>query len=142
MGAVFYGVASAWGIKNPSLLRTTADNRARAELAKVFKTYTAALMKDYQASTMAGDPDVTSEEMHVESTIKTFTKAELSGVQIVDHFKDSETGELFALARMDLSTFENYLSKAQDLSDKVRERVIQNAQKAFEDLAKEEAMHE
>ena len=141
MGAVFYGVGSAWGIKNPSLLRSTSDNRARAELARVFKTYTAALMKDYAASTMAGDPNVTSEEQHVEQTIKTFTKAELSGVQIVDHHKDSETGELFALARMDLSTFEEYLDKAQDLSEKVRERVVQNAQKAFEDLAAEEAKH-
>lgn len=141
MGAAFYGVGSAWGIKNPSLLRSTSDNRARAELARVFKTYTAALMKDYSASTMAGDPDVTSEEQHVEQTIKTFTKAELAGVQIVDHFKDPETGELFALARMDLTAFEDFLKKSQDLSESVRQRVVQNAEKAFEELAKEEAMH-
>jgi len=97
----FYGVGSAWGIQNPSLLRTTADNRARAEVARIFKTYTAALMKDYQASTMAGNPEETSEEQHVEQTIKTFTKAELAGVQIIDHWKDPESEELFALARMD-----------------------------------------
>ncbi len=142
MGKAFYGVGSAWGMKNPSLLRSTADNRARKEIANVFKTYTAALMKDYSASTMAGDPDVVSEEQHVEQTIKTFTKAELAGVQIVDHYKDRETGELFALARMDLSTFENYMEKAQQLSEAVRQRVVQHAEKAFEDLAKEEAMHE
>ena len=142
MGKTFYGVASAWGIKNPSLLRTTADNRARAEIAKVFKVYTAALMKDYAASTMAGDPEVVSEEQHVESTIKTFTKAELAGVEIVDHYKDRDTGELFALARMSLTAFEDYLSKSQELSEKARERVIQHAEKAFDDLAKEEAKHE
>jgi hypothetical protein len=142
MGKAFYGVGSAWGIKNPSLLRSTADNRARAEVARIFKTYTASLMKDYSASTMAGDPNETSEEQHVEQTIKTFTKAELAGVQIVDHYKDRETGELFALARMDLSTFENYMNKARELSDAVRQRVVQHAEQAFEDLAKEEALHD
>ncbi len=142
MGKSFYGVASAWGIKNPSLLRSTADNRSRAEIAKVFKVYTAALMKDYSASTMAGDPEETSEEQHVESSIKTFTKAELAGVEIVDHYKDRETGELFALARMSLNAFENYLSKAKELSESARARVIQHAEKAFADLASEEAKHE
>jgi len=141
IGNAFYGVGSAYGIKNPSLLRSTADNRARAEVARVFKTYTAALMKDYAASTMAGDPNETSEEQHVEQTIKSFTKAELAGVQIVDHWKDTDTGELFALARMDLSAFENYLDQAKDLSEAVRQRVIKNAEKAFADLAKEEALH-
>ncbi len=141
MGNAFYGVGSAYGIKNPPLLRSSADNRARAEVARVFKTYTAALMKDYAASTMAGDPNETSEEQHVEQTIKSFTKAELAGVQIVDHWKDTDTGELFALARMDLSAFENYLDQAKDLSEAVRERVVQNAEKAFESLAREEALH-
>lgn len=141
-GKAFYGVGAAFGIKNPSLLRSTADNRARAEIARIFKTYTAALMKDYQASTMAGNPQETSEEQHVENTIKTFTKAELAGVQIVDHWKDPETGELFALARMDLSVFEDILKQGAELSEAVRQKVVDRAEKAFEDLAKEEARHE
>lgn len=142
MEKAFYGVGSAWGIQNPSLLRSSADNRARTEVARVFKTYTAALMKDYAASTMAGNPAETSEEQHVEQTIKTFTKAELAGVQIIDHWKDPETDELFALARMDLSAFEEYLKQGSNLSEAVRQSIVERAEKAFEDLAKEEAMHE
>jgi hypothetical protein len=142
IGKAFYGVGSAWGIQNPSLLRSTADNRARAEVARVFKTYTAALMKDYAASTMAGNPDETSEEQHVEQTIKTFTKAELAGVQIVDHWKDPETEEYFSLARMDLSAFEDYLKRGSQLSEAVRQRVVERAEKAFKDLAEEEARHD
>jgi len=46
----FYGVGSASGIKNPPLLRSTADNRARAELGKIFETFSASLMKDYMNS--------------------------------------------------------------------------------------------
>ena len=35
-GKAFYGVGSATGIKNYSLQRQVADDRARADLAKVF----------------------------------------------------------------------------------------------------------
>ena len=141
-GETFYGVGSVFGIKNPSLERTTADNRARAEIARVFKTYTAILMKDYQASTAAKDPKLSLEEQNVEQTIKTFTKAELTGVEIVDHWRIPETGEYFSLARMDLEMFKDYLKSSKVLSEAVRQRVIEHAEKAFRDLEKEETRHE
>ena len=55
-GKAFYGVGSAGGIKNYSLQRTTADDRARNDLAKVFEFYTKSLSKDYMASTTSGTP--------------------------------------------------------------------------------------
>jgi len=138
----FYGVGSASGIRNPALLRTTADNRARAEIARIFKTYTAALMKDYVASTMAGNPEETSEEQHVERSIKTFTRAELTGIEIVDHWQNPENEEYFSLARLDLDTFKIYLEKAEALSDRVRQKILSHAEKAFDDLAEEETRQE
>lgn len=101
-GKLFYGVSSASGIKNPSLLRTTAENRARNEVAKIFQVYTASLMKDYMASTTAGDPNVASEEQHVEQAIKTVSTSTLSGVEIVDYWQNPASGEFFALAQLDL----------------------------------------
>ena len=46
-----YGVGAVTGVKNEPLAWETAENRARAELAKTFRTYTAYLMRDYAAST-------------------------------------------------------------------------------------------
>jgi hypothetical protein len=133
-GKVFYGVGSASGIRNFSLLRTTADNRARNEIAKTFEFYTASLMKDYSASTMAGDPNVTSEEQHVEQAIKTVTSQTLSGVEIVDHWQDPNTGEFFSLARMDLEAFKDAFQKQQQLSERVRDYVRQNADRLHDQL--------
>lgn len=138
-GKVFYGVASAYGIKNFSLLRTAADNRARSEVAKVFQVYTASLMKDYMASTMAGDTNVTSEEQQIEQAIKTVTSMTLSGVEIVDHWQNPATGEFFALARLDLDAFKNNLDKVKALDQKVKEHIKQNAAKLHTELEKEEA---
>ena len=74
---VFYGVGSGNSVKNPALLRTAADNRARNEIAKTFETFTASLMKDYSSS---------SGEQNVEQAVKTFTSMSLEGVEIVDHY--------------------------------------------------------
>jgi len=137
-GKVFYGVASAFGIKNPSLKRSAADNRARNEVAKVFKFYTASLMKAYNASTMAGDPKVTSEEQHVEEAVKTVTAMTLSGVEIVNHWENPSTHEFFALARLDLEAFKNSLNKAKELNKRARDYIRNNADRLHEELQKEE----
>ena len=135
-GRVFYGVGSVTGIKNHALARTTADNRARADLAKVFETYSASLMKDYMASTMAGD--AVSEEQHVENAIKTFSAQTLSGVQVVDHWFHPADGTVFALARLDLNAFTDSLEKMNELNGKVKEYVKKNAERAHMDLEREE----
>ncbi len=137
-GKKFYGVSSAYGIKNPSLLRQTSENRARAEVAKTFETYTASLMKDYMASTIAGDPNASSEEQHVEQAVKTVVTMTLSGVEIVDHWTDKSTGELFSLAVLDLESFTNSLDKAKELDAKVRDYVRENAGNLHDELSAEE----
>lgn len=137
-GRYFYGVGSVEGIKNNSLFRTTAENRARNEVAKVFQVYTASLMKDYAASTTSGEMNVTSEEQHVEQAVKTVTAMVLSGVEIMDYWQNPTTGEFFALARLDLVTFKDNLEKSKELSENVRDYIRQNAERLHEQLEKEE----
>lgn len=132
--SAFYGVGSAANIKNASLLRTTADNRARADLAKTFQFYSASLMKDYMSSTVADDPNVTSDEQHVEQAIKTVTDVTLSGVQIVEHWQNPSTMEMYSLARIDLDAFKGNLEKAEQLDRKVRDYIKENADRLHEEL--------
>jgi hypothetical protein len=138
-GRVFYGVGSASGIKNLALARTTAENRARAEISKIFDVYSASLMKDYMASTTAGDMTASSEEQHVEQAIKTFSANELSGVQIANIWHHPTDGAIYALAQLDLEKFADFMSKQKELSAKVRDYVRKNAERVHMDLEKEEA---
>ena len=135
---VFYGVGSATNIKNVSLLRTSADNRARNEVAKVFQFYTASLMKDYADSTSAGEANVSSEEQNVEQAVKTITAMTLSGVEIVDHWQDAQTGEFYALARLDLDAFKDSMENANELDAKVKNYIKNNAERLHQQLEKEE----
>ncbi len=99
---VFYGVGAASGIKNPALLRQTADNRARNELAKVFETFSASLMKDYANS---------DGEQSVENAVKTFTSMSLEGVQVVDRYIGGD-GTMWALAALDIEGVMAAIQKA------------------------------
>jgi hypothetical protein len=137
-GKIFYGVGIASGIRNASLRRSTADQRARSEIVKTLDTYVAVLNKDYQASTTAGDMSASSEEQHVQQALKAYSQMELSGAVIVDHWVDND-GTEYALAQLDMDSFKNNMERMKELNQTVREAVRANAEKAFDELSAEEA---
>ena len=136
----FYGVGAVTGIRNEPLAKETADNRARADLAKYVDTYTSYLMRDYAASTTAGNFTKSSEEQNVERAVKTFVATHLSGVQVVDRWeKEEKSGKVtYALAKMDLVSFKDNVSQMKELNADTREFVRKNAERAFDRLQQEE----
>lgn len=139
--SVFYGVGIAQGIRNRSLSVVAADDRARGEIAKIMNSYVTVLTKDYMASTTAGAMDKSSEEQHVSQTLKNFAKFTLHGAVIVDHWKDPSDGTMFSLCKLDMNAVKKTLEDSKELDSKMRDYVRANAEKAFDELAAEEAKH-
>jgi hypothetical protein len=137
----FYGVGIAQGIRNRALSVTAADDRGRAEIAKIMNSYVTTLTKDYMASVTAGDMTKSSEEQMVSQTMKNFSKFTLAGAIPVDHWKDPADGTLFSLVKLDMAAIQSSLNDAKELNAKVRDYVKANAEKAFDELAAEEAKH-
>lgn len=136
---VFYGVGSAARMKNPSLLRMASEDRARAALAKDIQVYTASLQRDYMESMTAGSANATSDSQLVESAIKTVTAMTLRGSQIVDHWQNPATGELFSLARVDMELFRNNLDQTKEIDPNVKESIRKSADRLNKQLEQEEA---
>ena len=139
-GKAFYGVGSATGIKNYSLQRQVADDRARADLAKVFEYYVEALTKDYQAHTTAGSFAESTEEQNSEAALKVVVSQTLRGVVIVDHFEIPERRELISLARLDYDAFKQNVEQAeafQELPPQVREDIKERADALHEEMEEE-----
>ena len=95
-------------------------------------------MKDYQASTTAGDFSASSEEQRVEQAIKTFSANTLNGVEIVDHWIHPVEGTIYSLARLDMEAFLGQIEKARELNAKTKEAVRKAAERSFDDLREEE----
>ena len=139
-GKAFYGVGSATGIKNYSLQRQIADDRARADLAKVFAYYVETLTKDYQAHTTAGSFAESTEEQNSEAALKVVVSQTLRGVVIVDHFEIPERRELISLARLDYDAFKRNVEQAetfQELPPQVREDIKERADALHEEMEEE-----
>jgi hypothetical protein len=109
-GRIIWGVSSVSGVKNASLQRIAADDRARNAVAKVFQVQSKSLSKDLVAHAMVGNLEATSEEQGIETGIKTGVEQILRGVMIVDHWEHPGRNELFSLARLDLDQFKNDLN--------------------------------
>ena len=139
-GKAFFGVGSATGIKNYSLQRTVADDRARADLAKVFQYYLASLTKDYQAHTTAGSFKNSSEDQNAEVALKVVVSQTMRGVTIIDHFEIPERREFLSLARLDYEAFKKNVEANENfkqLPEKVREDIKSRAEKLHNEMEEE-----
>jgi hypothetical protein len=135
----FYGVGAVTGIKNEPLAWEAAENRARAEIAKTFETYTAYLMRDYAASTTAQDFTKSAEEQNVERAIKTFSAATLTGVRPVDRFKEEDSNTYYVLAKLSLKDMQEAMEQNKELNAQLRDFVRKNSERLFNRLEEEEA---
>jgi hypothetical protein len=136
-----YGMGAIVGVKNEPLAWEAAENRARAELAKTFRSYTAYLMQDYAASTTAGDFTKSTEEQNVERAVKTFTAITLNGVRPVDRYKDEDTTTYYVLTKLSIEDMKAVLQQSKELDAEVRAYVQKNADRVFKQLQEEEAKH-
>jgi hypothetical protein len=132
-------VGSVVGVHNEPLAWETAENRARAELAKSFETYTAYLMRDYAASTNAGDLNKVTEEQNVERAVKTFTAVTLNGVRPVGRYKDEDKNAYYVLAKLSFKDMQEALEQVKELESEVRDYVRKNGERLFDRLEQEEA---
>ena len=136
-GKAFFGVGSASGIRNYSLQRTVADDRARGDLAKVFEFYITSLTKDYQGHTTAGSFKESTEEQNAEVALKVVVGQTLRGVTIVDHFEIPDRGEFLSLARLDYDAFASNIEQNetfQELPKELRENIKKRADQLHQEM--------
>lgn len=118
----FYGVGIAQNIKNPALLRGAADNRARAEVGKVFEVYSAQLMKDY----------LSTDGQNIEQATKTFSAGSQQGAEIVDRYLSGD-GTQYSLCVLNLDRAKELIEAAQ-ASGAIKSVVKMNADQAYDEL--------
>ncbi len=131
-GKLVVGVGAVSGIKSPAMARANADGQARAEIAKIFSSYTENLLKQYQRST-AADGQVSEEQDFMQAT-RIFTKMNVVGAAIEDRYFDVKSETFYSKAVIDFGKFNELINNNNELSSKVRDFVRSNADDAFKQL--------
>lgn len=134
-----YGVGTVEKVPLESVAWEIAENRARAEVAKSFETYTAYLMRDYVATTAATESSGVSAEQDVQRAIKTFTAVTLNGVRQIERYKDEEKNMYYVLAKLSFKDMQEALNQAKELDKEVKDFVKKNGERIFDRLEQEEA---
>ncbi len=129
-GRLFHGIGSAPEMGDLSLQKTTADDRARAELARVFSSYLKVVSNDYSASAAAGDSQLS--EQAVTRQIDSLTQINLSGAKIIGRWRDENTGAIWSLAELDIEHMKKTLEQAMQMSPGLRDFLSREGDSIFD----------
>jgi hypothetical protein len=130
-------VGSSPAMGDDSLQRSTADDRARAEVARVFSSYMDVVSDDYSASTGTGAD--ASAEQAVTRQIKAVTKLNLSGSKIIGRWKDDRTNMVYSISELDLKQIKSTVQGAKDMNSDLRRYIDRNAENIFDKVSAKES---
>ena len=134
-GRLIQGVGSAPNLGDDSLQRSTADNRARAEIARVLSTYMDVAMNDYLASNpqAAGG----SADSSIQQQINSVSKVVLSGAKIIGRWKDKRTGNVYSFAELDTKQVQDVVSTNQQMNQGLKNYLLDQGDAVFDKFAAE-----
>ena len=132
-GRLFHGVGSSPAMGDESLQRSTADDRARAEVARILSTFMDVVGNDYVAATGTGAN--ASAEQAVSRQIKAVTKQNLAGSKIIGRWKDAKTNVIYAISELDLKQVKTTTQGSKDMNDDLRRYIDRNAENIFDKVS-------
>ncbi len=105
------------GIRNPALARASADNRARAAIAREYDRFIELVAAEAKGTDPI-DP-------------RSFVANVTTGVQIVDHYVDADSNTIYARAELDLGPFFEAMKTESSLTPEQREAFVAAAERAW-----------
>jgi hypothetical protein len=134
-GRLFHGVGSSPTLGDEALQRSTADDRARAEVARMLSTYIDAVSNDYTSASGTGSN--ASADQEVSRQIKAVTKMNLAGSKIIGRWKDPRSAMVYSIAELDLKQVKATLESANGMNDDLKRYIGRNAENVFDKVSGE-----
>lgn len=134
-GRLFHGVGSASPMGDMALQGSVADDRARAEVARILSSYLDVVSSDYVAAAKSGDNAVNEES--VSRQIKNLSKVNLAGARILGRWRDSKTNVIYSIAELDMNQVKSTLAGVQDMNTDLRRYIETSGDNIFDRISKE-----
>jgi len=133
-GRLIHGIGSAPNMNDQSLQSSTADDRARAEVARVLSSFMKVATQDYSASAGSGQDQQTQQS--VSRQIQNITDQNVSGARIIARWNDPKTGTLWSLAELDMKQVKDMVANSKDMNAGFRDYFTAHADNLFDGVAK------
>lgn len=132
-GRLFHGVGSAPPMGDESLQIATADDRARAEVARVLSSYMNVISKDYLSSTKTAEGNMV--EQSVSRDIENVTRLNMTGVRIIGRWKQKKTNMIYAVAELDMKSVKDTVGRIETMNQGFVDHFNHNAENIFDGIA-------
>lgn len=133
-GRLIHGIGSAPGMNDQSLQSSTADARARSEVAGVLNSFMHVMTQDYSAS--AGSGQDQQDTQSVSRQIQNITDQNVSGARIIARWTDPKTGTLWSLAELDMKQVKDMVGGSKDMNAGFRDYFNAHADNIFDSMPK------
>lgn len=131
-GRLIHGIGSAPTMNNLSLQTSTADERARAEVARVLSSFMHVASQDYAASAGAGQDR--HNQASVAREIDNITRQNVSGARIIAHWRNPETHTIWSLAELDMENVKNTVAGSREMNAGFKDYFAAHADNLFDSL--------
>lgn len=128
-GRVFYGIGMAGGIRNATLLRATAANHARKEMALVLNEFVFELFQS--TGTMSSMAQEDGEQL-----MGALVRNALKRAVISDHWFDAGQMRRYALCRLELDVFKQILASQTAINAEIRDAMWVEAENVHVRIAR------
>lgn len=136
-GRLFHGVGSASAMGDLSFQTSIADNRARAEIARILSSYMEIVFRDYMASGKADEQGYT--EQTASREINNVTKVNLTGARIIGHWRDKKNNMIFAIAELDMKHVKDTLKNVDTMNQGFRDFLGKKGENIFDRMVEKES---
>lgn len=133
-GRLIHGIGSAPAMNDLSLQTSVADERARSEVARVLSSFMHVVSQDYGAS--AGMGQEQQNEQSVSRQIESITSQNVSGAQIIAHWRDPKTGAVWSLAELDMKNVKAMVANSDAMNASFKNYFASHADNLFDNLSK------
>ncbi|MBN1378415.1 MAG: hypothetical protein JXA04_04195 [Gammaproteobacteria bacterium] len=137
-GRLIQGVGSAPNLGDPALQKATADNRARAEIARVLSSYLDVAMNDFLASSNGGqETGGAVAESSVQQQINSISQVVLNGSKILGNWKDKRTDIIYSFAELDLKQVQDVVTANKNMSEDLKRYLATQGDAVFDKFVAE-----
>lgn len=134
-GRMFYGVGSATPQGDMALQKAIADDRARAEIARILSSYLEVVSSDYMATVKLADSSVNEEQVSLQ--IKNTTKVNMAGARIIGSWRDLKSNTVWSIAELDMNNVKNTMAGITDMNADLKRYIESTADNIFDRVSKE-----
>jgi hypothetical protein len=133
-GRLFHGVGQASAMGDMALQKSVADDRARAEVARIFSSFLDIVSNDYVTSEKVAHANVNTES--VSRQIKNLSKVNLSGSRIIGSYRDTKNNIIYSIAELDIKRVKETLESVNDMNEDLRRYINAHADNVFDTITK------